>query len=88
MTKPHLQSMEKQINKNGYANAPFHYLKGPNPENNPMTFKDTQRIKPKDDSPIRHMAFQIHIAYGGSALDNWLEAEQIVMSNGYSPKNW
>ena len=34
-----------------------------------------------DDSPIRFLAYQIYQEKGGSALDNWLEAEQTVKNN-------
>jgi len=29
-------------------------------------------------SSIQYLAHQIHIGYGGSDLDNWLEAEEIL----------
>jgi len=34
-----------------------------------------------DDSSIQHMAYQIYQEKGGSALDNWLEAEHILKKN-------
>jgi|GEM_PF-4625229 len=31
-----------------------------------------------EDSSAQILAHQIHVGYGGSDLDNWLEAEEIV----------
>ena len=33
---------------------------------------------PVEDSSVQSLAHQIHIGYGGSDLDNWLEAEEIL----------
>lgn len=34
-----------------------------------------------DERSVQIRAFEIHTEKGGSALDNWLEAEQILKSN-------
>jgi hypothetical protein len=31
-----------------------------------------------EDSSIQTLAYQIHLSHGGSELDNWLEAEQVL----------
>jgi len=31
-----------------------------------------------EDSSIQTLAYQIHLRHGGSELDNWLEAEQVL----------
>ena len=43
--------------------------------------KEIEEIKKEltdDGSSIQLLAHQIHIGYGGSDLDNWLEAEEIL----------
>jgi len=43
-----------------------------------MDSGDKQWEVTMDDSSIQSLAHQIHIGYGGSDLDNWLEAEEIL----------
>jgi len=50
----------------GYASAPFH--------NEQMTKTQTNIVV--DDNSIQLRAYHIHHEKGGSALDNWLEAER------------
>jgi len=72
------QSMAAQIDSKGHASAPFH--------NEKMAYQASQALWPEDilkkladeDSSIKLKAYQIHLAKGGSDLDNWLEAEQIL----------
>jgi hypothetical protein len=49
-----------------------------------MGSEDIQTKVSADDSAIRLLAFQIHIAYGGSDIENWLEAEEIFRNDDQS----
>jgi hypothetical protein len=63
----HLQSMEEQIDSKGHASAPFHHGKGLTQTNDSI-----------DNHVVQLRAYKIHEEKGGSDLDNWLEAEQIL----------
>jgi len=39
---------------------------------------DIQKGLIVDENSIQLLALQIHIGYGGSDLENWLEAEEIL----------
>ena len=71
-------SREKQMNKKIHGMAPFQHENEPYQRSEPM---QTENILKKDaahHSSIQVLAYQIHQEKGGSALDNWLEAERIL----------
>ena len=49
--------------------------------------KNIQTKAPVEFNSIQRLACQIHYEYGGSDIDNWLEAEQIIKNESFSPKN-
>lgn len=74
----HLQSMEEQIDNKGHASAPFHYGKSLAQANDSMDTGDIKKKVSIDHHLIQVRAHKIHEEKGGSDLDNWLEAEQII----------
>ena len=71
MTKHHHQTKEEQIYNKAHGAQPFHFEKTPNPANEPVA----------NDASIQIRAYQIYHEKGGSALDNWLEAELSLRSS-------
>ena len=82
MSKHHIENLAEQIANKGHASSPFHKEKKPNQESELIDSEDKQWKVAMDDSSIQHTAYQIHQEKGGTALDNWLEAEHILKNNG------
>jgi hypothetical protein len=74
----HLQGVAEQIANKGHGSAPFHYGKSFYQVNDPKESGDIQTKLAIDNNSIQLRAYQIHDEKGGSALDNWLEAEQLL----------
>jgi hypothetical protein len=72
MTKHHHQSRAEQIDNKAHGAKPFHFEK--------RTY-DSRGALAADDSSIQARAHQIHHERGGSALENWLEAERTLRIN-------
>jgi len=52
--------------------------------------KETNDVQSKltiECCSIELLAHEIQVGYGGSDLDNWLEAEEILNNKSLSPKN-
>ena len=81
MSKHHIENLAEQIVQKGHASSPFHNEKKPNQESKSMDSGDEQWKVAMEDSSIQHTAYQIHQEKGGSALDNWLQAEQILKND-------
>ena len=81
MSKHHHQNKEEQINnriKNRIHNrARIQQESMPFQKNRPMQSENIQI----DNSSIQLLAYQIYQENGGPALDNWLEAEQILRNS-------
>ena len=71
MSKHHIKSLAEQIANKGYGSAPFHRVKDP--------YLAKEVIV--EDNSIQIRAYHIHHEKGGSALDNWLEAERNLKSD-------
>jgi len=67
MTKHHIENLSEQIANKGHGSAPFHHVKDP--------FLANGAVMPEHSS-IQVRAYQIHQDKGGTATENWLEAEQ------------
>jgi hypothetical protein len=76
--RTHLKSMAEQIADKGHGSAPFHFGSSPYPANDSMEAGDIQTKAAVDNTFIQLRAYQIHDEKGGTALDNWLEAERIL----------
>ena len=69
--------MLKNMNDQSFVSS-FYNGKSLYQEHKFMASGDVQmKLSPKD-SAIQLMAFQIHLAFGGSDLDNWLAAEEVL----------
>jgi len=72
MSKHHIENLAEQIANKGHGSAPFHHVKDP--------YLANEAIVPEDSS-IQLRAYQIHEEKGGTALDNWLEAERNLVNS-------
>ena len=72
------QSMEERVDGRERFMASFYNGKSPYQEHKFMASGDVQMKLSPEDSAIQLMAFQIHLAFGGSDLDNWLAAEEVL----------
>ena len=70
----HHQTKVEQRNNKEHGAAPFHFY--PYEESKSMESKSSQTDRAVNDNAIELMAYLIHLEKGGSALDNWLEAEK------------
>jgi Protein of unknown function (DUF2934) len=80
MSKRHLQNLADQISSKGHASAPFHYEKMSSAAGGSRKPEDIQTKITDMDNAIQLRAYQIYLEKGGSALDNWLEAERSFFS--------
>lgn len=78
MPKHHHQSRMEQRNNKEHGGAPFHFDKDLDNAPAPVELEEIAMNVVIDDSPIQQRAYQIYREKGGHALDNWLEAEQIL----------
>jgi len=67
MSKHHIENLAEQIANKGHGSAPFHHVKDP--------FLAKEAVS-QDKSSTQLRAYQIHHEKGGTALENWLEAER------------
>ena len=67
MSKHHIENLAEQIANKGHGSAPFHHVKDPYP---------AKEVVSQDKSSTQLRAYQIHQEKGGTALENWLEAER------------
>ena len=67
MSKHHIENLAEQIANKGHGSAPFHHVKDP---------YLAKEVVSQDKSSIQLRAYQIHQEKGGTALENWLEAER------------
>ena len=73
----HHQSRTEQIDNKEHGEAPFHY----DPYQEGKLNGDIQTKMAVDDSAIQLRAYKLFQEKGGSDLDNWLEAEKMLMCN-------
>jgi hypothetical protein len=78
MSKQPLQNKAKQTYSKARDAAPIK----PYQESERMKAEDVQTEGAVEDGAIQLRAYQIYQEKGGPALDNWLEAEHILKSNG------
>ena len=78
MTKLYRESREKQMNKKIHDMAPLQHSNVSYQRNGPEDILKKEAVR--HDS-IQLLAYQIYHEKGGTALDNWLEAERILRNN-------
>jgi hypothetical protein len=69
MAKHHHQSKAEQIDNKAHNAVTFHHER--------ISYRANE-VPIADDSSIQIRAYQIHQEKGGSAMDNWLEAERAI----------
>jgi len=74
----HHQNVEEIVDNTERYGASIYNGKSPYQEHKIMASGDVQMKLCPEDSAIQLMAFQIHLAFGGSDLDNWLAAEEVL----------
>lgn len=72
------EDREKQMNKKIHGLAPSQHMDVHYPKNKPMHTEDVLKREAVHHSSIQLLAYQIYREKGGTALDNWLEAERIL----------
>lgn len=82
MSKHRHQSKEEQINNRAHNTAPFQQSKRTDQKDEMIRPENVQIKAAIEQSSIQERAYQIHSEKGGSPLDNWLEAEQLLNNNG------
>ena len=88
MSNHHLQDVAENITNKEYGSTPYPYGKSSFQTGRLMASGDLQMKLSRNDGEIQNMAFQIHLAYGGSDIDNWLEAEQILKNDEQAAFNF
>ena len=81
MPKHHHQSREEQLYNKEHGAAPFHHEKMPYPRSPSVESENIPTKVAIDDRSIQLRAYVIYQEKGGSALDNWLEAERLLGNN-------
>lgn len=77
MSKKPIEKLAKKIASKKSGSIPFHQEKEHYQTSEPK-YEDSQSKAIDDKSSITLRAYQIHLEKGGSDLDNWLEAEQLL----------
>jgi hypothetical protein len=77
MSNHHHKNKAEQVCDKAHGAAPSHCETMPCHPGESMESKDIQTKLTADDSSIQLRAYEIYREKGGSALDNWLEAERI-----------
>jgi hypothetical protein len=81
MTKRYQESRKKQMNKKIHGLVSFQHENEPYPKSESMQTENILKKEAMHHSSIQLLAYQIYREKGGTALDNWLEAERILRNN-------
>ena len=79
MPKNYHESRERQMNRKIHGMASSQQENLPYPKSEPMQTENILKKEAVHHSSIQLLAYQIHQKKGGAALDNWLEAERILL---------
>jgi hypothetical protein len=83
MAKRYQESREKQMNKKIHGMAPSHHENEPYLRSEPMQTENILKEEAAHQRAIQLLAYQIYQEKGGTAFDNWLEAERMLKNNQY-----
>ena len=78
MAERYHESRGAQMNKKIHGMEPSHRENEPYPRNEPMRTEHILEHEAVHHSAIQLLAYQIYREKGGTDIDNWLEAEQIL----------
>lgn len=81
MSKRYQGRREKQMNKKIHGLAPFQHENQPYLKTESMQTENIFKKEAVHHGSIQLLAYQIYRKKGGTALDNWLEAERILRNN-------
>lgn len=81
MSKHHHQDKEEQINNRLDKVARFQQEHAAYPPSPTTPTTELEKSVAVEENSIQQRAYQIFTERGGSALDNWLEAERILKNN-------
>jgi len=81
MQERYHENKEKQMNKKIHGMAPFQHENLFYSKSQSMQTEDILKKEAVHHSSIQLLAYQIYHERGGTALDNWLEAERILRNN-------
>jgi len=81
MEKSYHESREKQMNEKIHGTAAFQHVNEPYLKSEPMQTENILKKEAVHHGSIQLLAYKIYREKGGSALDNWLEAERILRNN-------
>ena len=81
MTRPYQENGGKQMDKKIHGMALFQHENEPYPRSESMQTENILKREALHHNSIQFLAYQIYQEKGGTALDNWLEAERILRNN-------
>jgi len=81
MSKRYHESREAQMDKKIHGLASSQHENLPYPRSQSMQTEDLLKKEAVHHSSIQLLAYQMYHEKGGTALDNWLEAEKILRNN-------
>jgi len=81
MSNHYHENREKQMNEKIHGLAQFQHENGPYPVSGTMNTEHMPKPEAVQHSSIELLAYRIYREKGGTALDNWLEAERILRQN-------
>ncbi len=81
MTNLYHESRRKQMNKKIHGIAPFQQENASYLKSESMQTENVLKKEALHHGSIQLLAYKIYQEKGGTALDNWLEAERILKNN-------
>jgi hypothetical protein len=84
MTHLYHERRGEQMSKKIHGMAPSLQVNEPYPKREPMQTENLLMREAVHHSSIESLAYQIYREKGGSALDNWLEAERILKNTHHN----
>jgi hypothetical protein len=88
MSKQHIQNLAEQMANKGHGSSPFHYGKKFFQTTESLETGNIQKKVELDISSIQLEAYHIYRKKGGTELENWLEAEQILKNEDQSSSSF
>ncbi len=81
MSKLYHENKETQMDKKIHGLVSSQHENLPYPRNQSMQTENILKREAVHHSSIQLLAYQIYREKGGTALDNWLEAEKVLKNN-------
>ncbi len=81
MSQRYHENREAQMDKKIHGLVSSQHENPPHPRNQSMQTENILKKEAVHHSSIQLLAYQMYQEKGGTALDNWLEAEKFLRSN-------